>query len=57
MTNTPRTDAVQEAARALPYGSMVVIPEGHPPSDPWKLARELEIENNNLKSIIRDLAE
>ena len=50
MTKTPRTDAVQTAANFLPYGSLVVIPEGHPPSDPWALARELEVENNKLRA-------
>ena len=55
MTSTPRTDAVQEAARALPYGSMAVIPAGHPASDPWHLARELELENNKLRSALKEI--
>ena len=42
MVDTPRTDAVLEAAKALSCGSIVQIPEGHPPCDPWELARELE---------------
>jgi len=49
MSKTPRTDAVNKAAIELPWGSAVVVPEGHPPSDPWALARELEIENTEMK--------
>ena len=51
MSNTPRTDAVQEAAGKLPLGSIVVVPEGHPPSDPWELCRQMERE----LEIIREL--
>lgn len=46
MLPTPRTDAVQRASRELPAGSIVEIPEGHPPCDPWELARQLEQETN-----------
>lgn len=46
--DTPRTNEVFKNRSKLPYGSMVVAPEGHPPSDPWALARELERELNEL---------
>jgi len=49
MSDTPRTDKVQEAARQLPMGSMVVIPEDHPPYDPWELCRQLERELNEIR--------
>lgn len=52
MSDTPRTDAVQEAAGALPLGSMVIIPEDHPPSCPWELCRQLERE---LNEVIKEL--
>lgn len=46
---TPRTDAVQESAKSLPWGSVVVVPEGHPPHDPWELARHLEEDIRRLR--------
>ncbi len=54
MIDTPRTDAVMRAALDLPWGSIVEIPEGRPPSDPWQLARELEKENIILRKEILD---
>ena len=44
MSKTPRTDTVHKAAMSLPWGSCVVVPEGHPPTCPWELARQLERE-------------
>lgn len=48
MSDTPRTDEVQKACNALGYGSMVVVPEGYPPHDPWELSRILERENTEI---------
>ncbi len=52
ITDTPRTDEVLKAASALPFGSMTVVPDGHPPCDPWELARQLEIELKELHKTI-----
>lgn len=52
VVGTPRTDAVMKAALALPWGSAVVVPEGHPPTDPWQLARELEQEVQRLTLVL-----
>ena len=52
MSDTPKTDAVQESNRSLGWGSAVVVPDGHPPSDPWELSRQLERENNELKDFV-----
>lgn len=49
-SKTPRTDAVFAAAIDLPWGSVVEIPPGHPRSNPWDLARELELENSYLRA-------
>ena len=48
-TNTLETDAVFQAHLSLPQGTNVVIPKGHPPCDPWELARKLERENADLR--------
>lgn len=55
--DTPRTNEVLKASEALPFGSIVVIPEGHPPNCPWELARTLEREVAKLKKLekVRDL--
>lgn len=55
--DTPRTNEVLKASEALPFGSIVVIPEDHPPSCPWELARTLEREVAKLKKLekVRDL--
>lgn len=44
MSGTPRTDAVYDANEKLGWGSVVDVPKGYPPSDPWELLRELEKE-------------
>lgn len=49
MSKTPRTDAVRESASKLANVGMAIIPEGHPPCDPWELCEKLEIELGELQ--------
>ena len=57
MSDTPRTDAVYAAENLLPFGSIVVVPKGHPPCDPWELARTLERELAALKAQLAEKEE
>ena len=45
-SNTPRTEAVYKANLDLGLHGITIIPSGHPPCDPWKLAENLETELN-----------
>lgn len=57
MSDTPRTDAVYKANLDLGHGSIVSVPEGHPQSDPWELARQLERELNEAYRRLSCIAE
>ena len=55
--DTPKTNEVLKACEDLPFGSIVVIPEGHPPSCPWELARNFERDYAALAAVIKRLLE